>query len=163
MVGRLGRPHGLDGYLGLYIEDEDAAGLDPGSTVFLNDRPHVVRAVRRVDRGHQIAFEGVSDRFMAEEIRGLDVVVEQRRELGEGEFWPADLIGLLVFDQDGIEVGEVKDVLFGARQERLLIGAKDGTNFEVPFVDDLVPVVDLARGRVEIVSIPGLTEPTDRG
>jgi ribosomal 30S subunit maturation factor RimM len=29
----------------------------------------------------------------------------------------------------------------------------------VPFVDDLVPVVDLERGYVEIVVLPGLTEP----
>jgi ribosomal 30S subunit maturation factor RimM len=30
--------------------------------------------------------------------------------------------------------------------------------FEVPFVDALVPVVDLEEGRVEIVVIPGLID-----
>ncbi len=156
----MGRPHGLDGFLGLYIEEEDVDSLEPGATVFLNDRPHQVRAVRRVDRGYQVAFEGVDDRFMAEEIRGLDVSVEVRRELTEGEFWPGDLMGLVVFDQEGTQIGTVKDVLFGPGQERLLVEGEGGLTFEVPFVDDLVPVVDLAQGRVEIVSIPGLTEPS---
>lgn len=156
----MGRPHGLDGFLGLYIEDEDVESLQPGSTAFLNDRPHQVRAVRRVDRGYQVAFEGIDDRFMAEQIRGLDVSVAERRELTEGEFWPGDLIGLIVFDQEGAQLGTVKDVLFGPGQERLLIGSEGGSTFEVPFVDDLVPLVDLAQGRVEIVSIPGLTEPS---
>jgi 16S rRNA processing protein RimM len=57
-------------------------------------------------------------------------------------------------------LGTVKDVLFGPGQERLLIESEGGSTFEVPFVDDLVPVVDLVQGRVEIVSIPGLTEPS---
>jgi 16S rRNA processing protein RimM len=161
VVGRLGRPHGLDGFLGLYIEEEDAAAIEPGARVFVDDRPHVVRALRRADRGYQVAFEGIQDRFMAEEIRGADFSVEQRRELSEGEFWPGDLIGLPVFDQDGAWVGAVKDVLFGAGQDRLLIEGGSGLDFEVPFVAALVPVVDLARARVEIVSIPGLTEPSE--
>lgn len=160
VIGRLGRPHGLDGFLGLYIEEEDVESLEPGSTVFLNDRPLQVRAVRRVDRGYQVAFEGIDDRFLAEEIRGSDVSVEQRRELTEGEFWPGELVGLLVFDEEGNRLGTVKDVLFGPGQERLLIESEGGSTFEVPFVDDLVPVVDVARRRVEIVSIPGLTEPS---
>jgi len=158
VVGRLGRPHGLDGFLGFYIEEEDAAMIRPGSTVFVNERPLVVRAIRRVDRGYQVAFEGLEDRFTAEEIRGGDVLMEERRELGESEYWPGDLIDLVVFDQDGTRLGIVKDVLFGPGQDRLLIEGRTGASFEVPFVDGLVPLVDIAAGRIEIVSIPGLTE-----
>jgi ribosomal 30S subunit maturation factor RimM len=32
--------------------------------------------------------------------------------------------------------------------------------FEVPFVDALVPVVDLEKGRIEIVALPGLVDGT---
>lgn len=160
LIGRLGRPHGLDGFLGLYIEEEDVDSIHPGSTVFLSDRPHVVRAVRRVDRGYQVAFEGVDDRAAAEELRGSDFIVGKRRQLTEGEFWPADLIGLPVFDQDGQELGVVKDVLFGPGQDRLLIEGGGDASFELPFVDELVPVVDLAQGRIEVVVIPGLIEPS---
>lgn len=133
--------------------------LQPGSTVFLEDQSRVVRAVRRVDRGYQIAFEGVDDREAAEEIRGMDVVVGARRPLGEDEFWPDDLIGLPAFDQKGHSLGVVREVLFGPGQDRLLVERSDGLSFEVPFVEELVPIVDLEAGRVEMVSIPGLIEP----
>jgi 16S rRNA processing protein RimM len=159
VIGRLGRPHGLDGFLGLYIDESDAIIVQPGVTLFVGDRPRVVRAVRRVDRGYQVAFEGIDDRFLAEEIRGSDVLAEQRRDLGEGEFWPEDLIGLSVYDQDGARLGSVREVVFGAGQDRLLIDGDTGSVFEVPFVDDLVPVVDLDAARIEIVALPGLTEP----
>jgi 16S rRNA processing protein RimM len=160
VIGRLGRPHGLDGYLGIYVDEEDTVSLQPGSTVYLEDRPHVVRAVRRVDRGFQVAFEGVGSREAAEEIRGSVVSVDERRPLEEGEFWPEDLTGLSVFDESGAPVGIVERVVFGPGQDRLVIATDEGARFEIPFVDELVPVVDLESRRVEINSIPGLIEPS---
>lgn len=160
MIGRLGRPHGLDGFLGLYVDEEDIVSVQPGATVFVDDRPYSVRAVRRVDRGYQVAFEDVTDREGADELRGMDVSVSERRELGEGEFWPDDLIGLAVFDDTGQALGVVKEVVFGPGQERLLVERVTGGTFEVPFVDDLVPLVDREAERIEIVAIPGLIEPS---
>jgi 16S rRNA processing protein RimM len=134
--------------------------IQPGGTVFVDGTPHVVRAIRRVDRGHQIAFEGIVDRETAEALRGLDVAVAERRQLGEGEYWPEDLIGLSVVQPDGGVVGIVADVVFGPGQDRLRIEREgDGPTFEVPFVDALVPRVDLQAGEVEIDPIPGLIEP----
>jgi 16S rRNA processing protein RimM len=116
-----------------------------------------VKAVRRTDRGFQIAFEDVTDRDAAEEVRGVTVAVAQRRPLVEGEFWPDQLVGLLVFDEAGTEIGVVEDVLTGPGQDRLQVRGAEGV-FEVPFVDALVPVVDLEEGRVVIVAIPGLID-----
>lgn len=156
-AGRLGRPHGLDGFLGLYVDDPDLVYFDPGSTVFLGDEPHVVREIRRADKGYQVAFEGVRDRPGAESIRNRDVLVEHRRQLSEGEYWPEDLIGLEVRPSGG----EVVDVSVGAAQDRLVVD-RHGSRFEVPFVDAFVPVVDIEGGFVEVAEIDGLTEPRDR-
>jgi 16S rRNA processing protein RimM len=125
--------------------------------VFLGEESHVVRAVRRADRGFQIAFEEIADRDAAEAFRGSVVAVAQRRPLVEGEFWPEQLIGLVVVDETGKEIGFVESVLSGPGQDRLRVKSPRSV-FEVPFVDDLVPVVDLEKGRVEIVAIPGLID-----
>jgi 16S rRNA processing protein RimM len=113
--------------------------------------------VRRTDRGFQIAFEEVTDRDSAEEVRGAEVSVAERRPLLEGEFWPDQLVGLLVVDESGDEVGVVESVRGGPGQDRLVVKGARG-KFEVPFVDALVPVVDLEKGRVVIVAIPGLID-----
>ena len=144
----------------MYLDEDDVVSIQPGATVFVADRPHVVRAIRRVDRGFQIAFEGIADRETAEAVRGLDVAVPERRRLAEGEYWPEDLIGLAVVDPDGRVVGVVADVIFGPGQDRLRIDQEGGgPTFEVPFVDALVPRVDLEAGEVELDPIPGLIEP----
>lgn len=156
MVGRLGRPHGLKGFLGLYVDPEDLPHFEPGSTVFVGDETYVVKATRPADRGPQVLFEGVSDRNAAETIRGQDVSVEIRRQLGDGEYWPEDLVGLEVVTESGTVLGNVTSIVFGAAQDRLVVGEPNGV--EIPFVNALVPKVDVEAGRIEVVDLPGLTE-----
>jgi 16S rRNA processing protein RimM len=157
VIGRLGRPNGLEGFLGIYIEDEDLVHLDIGSTVFVEGDSYTVRGVRRGNKGHQVAFEEVTDRPSAEAIRGNEVRVHERRDLTEGEFWPDQLIGLEVRPHGG----RVVSVVSGPSQDRLVV-ERDGDTFEVPFVDELVPVVDIEGSFVEVVEIEGLSSREDR-
>ncbi|MGB8361776.1 MAG: ribosome maturation factor RimM [Acidimicrobiia bacterium] len=150
-VGRLGRPNGLEGFLGLYVEDEDLGHFQPGAAVAVGGRDLTVRAIRRGNKGHEVAFEGVIDRSGAESLRGADVLVPERRQLAGDEFWPSDLVGLTVRPGGG----EVVGVEHGPAQDRLVI-QRGELRFEIPFVRDLVPVVDIEGGFVEIVEIEGL-------
>lgn len=158
VVARLGRPHGLDGFLGLYVDDADAVYFSEGNSVLIEGRPYVVGALRRVDRGYQVLFEGVRGREAADELRGLDVSVTSRRELGPDEYWPEDLSGLDVMDTEGNKVGRVIEFVAGSAQDRLAVEV-DGGRYEIPFVADLVPRVELAAGYVVVSPIPGLIEP----
>ncbi|HEX6287211.1 MAG TPA: ribosome maturation factor RimM [Acidimicrobiia bacterium] len=158
VVGRLGRPNGLDGFIGIYVDDEDLVHLQPDSIVHVAGEPHTVRAIRRGKKGHQVAFLEVTSREGAEAIRGSDVSVHERRDLSEGEYWPEDLVGLEVRPGGGVVAG----VSHGQAQDRLVV-ERAGLKFEVPFVDELVPVVDVAEGYVEVVEIEGLSSPSDRG
>jgi 16S rRNA processing protein RimM len=156
-VGVLGRPHGLDGSLGLYIDPADLVYVQVGATVVVLDEPYTVRAVRPGTKGPLITFEEVSDRETAETIRGNHVYAAERRALSVDEYWPEDLVGLEVRPGGGV----VTAVAHGATQARLVVSRGEET-FEVPFVADLVPVVDIAAGFVEVVDLPGLSSPSDR-
>lgn len=137
------------------MDDADTVLLQPGEPVVLNDDEYRIRALRRGDKGWQIAFEDHGDRQSVEPLRGADVFVAARRQLEDDEFWIEDLIGLEVTDDRGTDLGKVTDVVFGPAQDRLVISGENG-EFEVPFVADLVPVVDTSVGRIEVKWIEGL-------
>lgn len=123
---------------------------------------HPLLTVQRVQQhndGLLITFDGVDDRNQAEQLRGVSVFIgsERRRELGNDEYWPDDLVGLRVVDTSGSDMGTVSSIIRGSPQDRLEIAGIDGA-FEVPFVAALVPVVDVAAGRV-VVDLPeGLSD-----
>jgi 16S rRNA processing protein RimM len=85
----------------------------------------------------------------------LFIDASERRPLGEDEYWPDDLIGLAAVSTSGSELGQVDSVIEGAAQFRLVIRGAAG-QFEVPFVAELVPEIDLAAGTIVITELPGL-------
>lgn len=140
------------------MSDSDDDRFAPGSA-FLTDRDErlTVAGARMGTHGRIIRFEEVSERDGAEGLRGrtLTITADQRRELDETEFWPEQLVGLTAVTTDGVEWGAVVDVALGAAQDRIVVEVT-GRTVEIPFVDDLVPEVDLPGGRIVIRPITGL-------
>ena len=146
----------MEGFLGLYVDPADLVYFDLGSTVFIEGRPYVVRSVRLGKKGHEVAFDHVTGRNEAEKIRNMDIYVANRRTLDEHEYWPDQLEGLEVRPGGGVVVA----VITGTAQDRLVI-ERGGAMYEVPFVEALVPSIDIDAGYVEIAEIAGLIEPSD--
>jgi 16S rRNA processing protein RimM len=120
----------------------------------------VIDDVMDAERGIVLRFEGYETRPLAEELRGhvLTISEDERRQLEEDEYWPDDLVGLMVVDQAGETVGVVTSVIDGPAQERLAIRTESGLDMEIPFVSALVTDVDLELRTVTIDVIPGLIE-----
>jgi 16S rRNA processing protein RimM len=112
---------------------------------------------------------GIIDRNQAENLRGtmLIIPISDRPRLSPGEYHSQDLIDLPVFHQvTGAQVGIVTDI-FSAGHEILVVTAPSGnektTEVMIPFVKEIVPIVDLPNRRIEILPPPGLLEIYLRG
>ena len=109
-----------------------------------------------------IQLQDLTDRTSVEQFIDCSVSTTraQLRELDKNEWWVDDLIGLPVYTTAGAAVGTVSDII-GANAELLEItrlGDKKGEPILVPFVEALVPVVDIENKRVEINDLPGLLD-----
>jgi 16S rRNA processing protein RimM len=99
-----------------------------------------------------VKISGVEDRDAAEAIKGLDLYVSRGSlpKLDEGEFYFSDLIGLDAVNLNGSLIGKVKSVdNFGAGNV-MELEMRDGNFRSLPFSLDVVPVVDIAGGRVVV-------------
>jgi 16S rRNA processing protein RimM len=109
-----------------------------------------------------VQFEALLDRNAAEAMRGcrLFVKASDRPPLDSGEFLVADLIGLPVYDQaSGDLVGVVEDMMTAGNDLLVVRQAGRKAAILIPFVNPIVPVVDLNTRRIEITPPPGLIEP----
>ncbi len=101
-------------------------------------------------------FKTVND---VEEYKGCDIYISKKEvenNLSENEYLINDLIGMEVYDEDGCNIGTITAV--GENLAGSILSVKDNNNKEhlVPFVKDLVPVVDIKNGKIVINNIEGL-------
>jgi 16S rRNA processing protein RimM len=161
LVGLIGKPFGLEGHVTVRVETDDPDRFVLGAEF---PGPHgealVVDDVRAADKGIHLRFRGHHTRLAAESLRGHELTIDaaDRRQLEDDEFWPDELVGLSVVDTAGVRLGTVVGFIEGHAQDRLDVSTEDGRRFEVPFVYDLVPAVDLETGTLTVNPIPGLTD-----
>jgi len=163
-IGYVRKAHGIRGDVVVRGLVEDAATrLTAGASFTTDDnerRTLTVASVGSVKDDFRISFDEITDRNDAEALKGtqLTVSASERRELSDDEWWPEDLVGCQVMGVDGGKIGIVHEVIIGAAQDRLVVIAPDGSTAEVPFVEALVPTVDIAHDQL-IVDLPeGLFE-----
>jgi 16S rRNA processing protein RimM len=165
-VGRIVASQGLKGEVRIYPDSDfperfEQPGqrwlLYPGSTA---PKPVELLSGRYIpNKGlYVVRFKDVTDRDQAEALRDCRLLVPkaERPILEEGEFHVADLVGLKVFDQatQGL-VGVVTDVL-AAGNDLLEVQLETGEKVLVPFVEAIVPIVDVEQQRIEITPPAGL-------
>lgn len=84
---------------------------------------------------------------------GKDIV---SNELKEDEYLTSDLKGLEVFDVDGAKLGVVTGVAENGATDLLSVRIRDKSVHLVPFVKELVPLVDIANKKIVVKNIDGL-------
>lgn len=107
-----------------------------------------------------VQFEGLPDRTAAEAWVGAEVLISgsDRPDLEEDEYYLPDLIGVEVWHQPtGKRLGILTAVV-PAGNDLLEVTTDQQEMILIPFVKEIVPVVDLNQRRIEVVPPVGLLE-----
>ncbi|MEJ7690106.1 MAG: ribosome maturation factor RimM [Nocardioidaceae bacterium] len=159
LVGKVGRAHGLRGDVGVDVRTDEPDKRLADGTVFTTPRGRLTVEWSRWHSGRLIVhFAEVPDRTVAETLRGTELRVEvpaDERPDDPEEFYDHQLVGLRVETDTGEVVGEVSEVLHLPAHDLLAVRRRNGEVL-VPFVTELVPVVDVDGGRLVLTDRPGL-------
>lgn len=156
LLGVVATAHGVRGLV--RIRSYTGNPMDVGAYGRLSDetgsRTYRVEALSASKDAVLARIEGVADRTAAEALRGLRLYVARSAlpAPGEKEWYEADLIGLAAVGREGRDWGKVVAFHdFGAGSVMEVSGG-----VMVPFTDEAVPEVDIARGKVVIDPPAGL-------
>jgi 16S rRNA processing protein RimM len=140
-VGRVGKPHGLEGAFVVEQGSDDPERFAEGATLLVEGRPARVVESKRAGGRPVIRL----DREVA---RGAAIEVERDAlpEPAEGEYYAFQLVGLAVEDTTGEKLGRVSEVTSGPANDVLELD----TGLALPLVDACVREVDLASGRIVV-------------
>ena len=141
-IGTVGRPHGLDGAFVVERASDDDRRWSVGATLLLDGEPATIELSRRVGGGRRAI------RLDRPATRGaqLAVPVAELPAPGPDSYYAFELVGLMVVDEAGAELGRVADVHPGAANDNLELD--DG--MLVPLIEDAVRAVDVEAGRIVV-------------
>ena len=149
VVGRVGKPHGLDGAFFVEQASDDGRWFATGARLWAGEDEVEVVAARRGAGGRPVIR---LDRGVA---RGteLEVPVEALPPTGEDEYYAFQLVGLDVVEEPDRPLGRVVAVEPGVANDAIALDS----GLLLPLVGPCIRDIDLAAGRILVA--PGFSHP----
>ena len=142
-VGRVGRPHGLDGSFVVEEASENETLFSPGAILDAAGEQVTVEARKRAGRRLVIKLDRPVPRGTS-----LTVPRSQLPEPAEGSYYVFQLVGLEVVEERGRPLGVVLDVAPGVANDVLELD----TGVALPMHKECVREIDLEAGRVVVAA-----------
>ena len=148
-MGRVGRPHGLDGSFFVEGPSERAETFASGATLYADGEAVKIVASKRGSQNRPVIK---LERRVA---RGATLAVPRDAlpALGADEYYTFQLVGLAVEEEGGRLLGRVADVVDYPANDVLELDS----GLSLPLVEACVVKVDLEGGRIVVTA--GFAEP----
>jgi 16S rRNA processing protein RimM len=142
-IGRVGRPHGIDGAFFIEQPSADERWWKLGARFFAGGVEAEVVASRRSSGRPVVKLD-------RQVVRGalIEVELDALPPTEEDEYYAFQLVGLPVVEETGRELGNVKAVTPGVTNDVLELD----TGVLLPMIEDCVRTVDLAAGRISVAA-----------
>jgi len=164
LLGKIVRPHGLDGTLRVQSYADSPESFGQAGRVVLKKGHSPPRECRvRFAGPHKnvllLRLEGIHGIEEAEAWRGAEIYIRKdalRAENDDEYFWH-ELIGLQVFLDTGAPVGTLTDILPTRGSDVYIVRSGD-REILIPAVREVVREIDLVRKRLIIKEMEGLLD-----
>lgn len=140
-IGKVGRPHGIDGAFFVEQPSDDRRWWKTGATFLAGGTPVEVVAHRTSSGRPVIKVEPPAERGAA-----LEVERDQLPATGDDEYYAFELVGLAVYEEGGRRLGTVRAVTPGVANDVLELD----TGVLLPMVEDCVSSIDLEARRIDV-------------
>lgn len=162
VVARVGKPHGLKGEVTVRLHTDAPQERFVVGAVFRTEpaaRGPLTLRTHRIHNGiHLLGFDEAQDRTAAEGLRGTEILADATESNEDDAWYAEELIGLEVVDPEGNALGTVVELHERPVQDLLELRLAGGRIGYVPFVEQLVPEVDLDGHRIVVDAPPGLLD-----
>ena len=160
-IGKITNFFGIKGEAKVGFDNENQ--IKKAKSVFMLDDESQIELKIKSIRFHKnfaiVKFDGIDDINELMQYKGQRIFIPKQEavnKLEKDEFLIRDLIGCIVFNEQGEKLGEVVNISTNSSQDLLNIKNLIGQVDLVPFVNEFFPVVDIKNKKIVIKPIEGL-------
>ena len=163
-VGIITSTHGVRGEVKVYPTTDDPRRFRRLKEVVLNTGREKlnleIEGVKFFKQFVILKFKGLDNINDIEKYRQKSLYVTRKNavRLQRDEYFIADLIGLKVQDEDGTELGTVKDVIETGANDVYEVEMADGRSLLLPAIKQCILNVDVENGMMQVHVLEGLLD-----
>ncbi|MBC2578942.1 ribosome maturation factor RimM [Clostridium sp. DJ247] len=149
-VGQIINTHGIKGELKVYPLTDDIKRFRKLKKVYIDGVEKQVVWCKLQNDKVILKIEGIDsieDAMKCKE-KYLEVSREDAVKLPEGRYYVADIIGCRVVDEDGLDLGEIYDVIHTRNNDVYWI--KEGKELLIPVLKEIVLDIDVENKKILI-------------
>ncbi len=166
LVGIIAGTHGIRGLVKVAPESDDPERFKKLKTVKLRPKkgsPLTLEVTQaRFHKGMVLmGFKGYEDINLVESFKGAGLYVDRSEgaDLGENEYYVADLTGMKVIrlaDGEESELGTLTEVMPTGANDVYVVRLKNGRELLIPSIRDCIREVDVENGIMKVTLLPGM-------
>ena len=165
-VGKIVNTHGIKGEVRVISRTDFAEErYQVGNTLYLfreNQEPFklTIASHRTHKNFNLLTFEGYHNVNDVEAFRDgiLKIPESQLTDLDEGEFYFHEIIGCVVYTDEGEEIGSIKEILTPGANDVWVVKGARGKDILIPYIEQIVKKVDIQDQKVIITPMEGLLD-----
>lgn len=163
-VGIITSTHGVRGEVKVYPTTDDPRRFRRLKEVVLDTgkekRNLEIESVKFFKQFVILKFKGLDNMNDIEKYRQKSLYVTRKNavHLQKDEYFIADLIGLKVQDEEGTELGTVKDVIETGANDVYEVEMADGRSLLLPAIKQCILNVDVENGTMQVHVLEGLLD-----
>ena len=163
-VGVISSTHGIGGEVKVFPTTDDNKRFKKLKQVFLDTgKEYLELEVERVRFFKQmviVKFKGINNINDIEKYKGKDLLVtrENAVPLEENEYFIYDIMDASVVDEEGKEIGILKEVLTTGANDVYVVKTVEGKEVLLPVIDGCILDIDIENKVVTAHIMPGLLD-----
>ncbi|MDO4554450.1 MAG: ribosome maturation factor RimM [Lachnospiraceae bacterium] len=163
-VGVITTTHGIRGEVKVFPTTDDANRFKELKEVYLDTGkeklPLKVESCKFFKQFVILKFKGIDNINEIEQYKRCPLLIsrEEAVPLEEDEYFVADLIGLKILTETGVELGTLQNVISTGANDVYEVKLPDGGEVLLPAIKDCIMDVDMEAGEMIIRMMKGLVD-----
>lgn len=163
-VGVISSTHGVRGEVKVFPTTDDVKRFKRLKEVILETgKEELLLEIEGVKFFKQFAilkFKGIDNINDIEKYKGKSLFVTRKNAvpLRKDEYFIADLQGLIVEDEEGNQIGILKDVMETGANDVYIVDMTDGREVLLPAIKECILDVDVEGGKIRVHMMDGLLD-----
>ncbi|GAA4063428.1 ribosome maturation factor RimM [Amphibacillus indicireducens] len=163
-VGKIVNTHGIKGEVKVVRITDFDQRFQPGNELylFMPNQTEPIKLTIEKHRKHKqfdmLLFKGLHSINEVEHFKQgiLKITADDQHQLEEGSYYYHEIIGCEVKTTAGESLGTIKEILAPGANDVWVVKQKSKKDLLIPYIDDIVKVVDIEQKQVIIEPMEGL-------